>query len=269
MEIDGIRSVTSTAQQSSGTIAVEFELNRNIDEAMQEIQNQINQVTNLLPIDLFPPTVRKSNPEDQPILWLALTTDDPNTRPIDMMILRAELSLRPVRHGARASATSCWAATSIPRCASGSISNKLEKYNLTSDDVDQRDPAGARRDSGRARSRTPARNTTSASWARRASPEEFGKITDQQPRRARARTISRTQLKDVAKVEEGIADVRKISRFNGQSAVGLGIIKQHGSNAVEVANAVRAKLQEIQPLHPASTSSSTCARTTRASSSSR
>src|SRR6266576_303437 len=41
MEIGGIRSITSTAQQSSGSIAVEFELNRNIDESMQEIQNKI------------------------------------------------------------------------------------------------------------------------------------------------------------------------------------------------------------------------------------
>src|ERR1700710_1396197 len=50
MEIDGIRSVTSSAQQASGSIAVEFELNRDIDQSMQEIQNKINQVSNLLPV---------------------------------------------------------------------------------------------------------------------------------------------------------------------------------------------------------------------------
>ena len=64
MEIDGIRSITSSCLQSSGSIAVEFELNRNIDESMQEIQNKINQVQNVLPINLFPPTLRKINPED-------------------------------------------------------------------------------------------------------------------------------------------------------------------------------------------------------------
>ena len=51
--------------------------------AMQEIQNKINQVQNLLPTGLFPPTLRKSNPEDQPILWLAVTCDDPKVKPID------------------------------------------------------------------------------------------------------------------------------------------------------------------------------------------
>src|SRR5580698_3380998 len=49
MEIDGIRTITSSAQQSSASIAVEFELNRNIDESMQEIENKISQVQNLLP----------------------------------------------------------------------------------------------------------------------------------------------------------------------------------------------------------------------------
>ena len=86
MQIDGIRSVTSTAQQSSGQISVEFELNRNIDDAIQEVNNHINQVKNLLPNGLFPPTLRKTNPEDQPIMWLGLSTDDPHTRLIDMMI---------------------------------------------------------------------------------------------------------------------------------------------------------------------------------------
>jgi multidrug efflux pump subunit AcrB len=66
MEIDGIRNVTSSAQQSSGSISVEFELNRDIDESMQEIQNKINQTKNMLPVGLFPPTLRKNNTEDSP-----------------------------------------------------------------------------------------------------------------------------------------------------------------------------------------------------------
>ena len=53
-------------------------------ESVQEIQNKINQVRNVLPANLRPPMVRKSNPEDSPILWLALTTD----------VLSAEEALR-------------------------------------------------------------------------------------------------------------------------------------------------------------------------------
>ena len=86
MQIDGIRSITSTAQQSSGSIAVEFELTQNIDVALQDVKNHIDQVQNLLPTNLFPPTYRKINPEDQPIMWLGLTTNNPKTPLIDMMI---------------------------------------------------------------------------------------------------------------------------------------------------------------------------------------
>src|ERR1700722_17913856 len=75
MQIDGIRSVTSTAQMASASISIEFELDRNIDIVMQEVQDRINQTLNLLPTNLTPPTVRKSNPEDQPILWLSLSND--------------------------------------------------------------------------------------------------------------------------------------------------------------------------------------------------
>src|SRR5580658_7316508 len=57
MEIDGIRSITSSAQQSSGSIAVEFELDQDINNSMQAVENKIAQVQNLMPANLFPPTV--------------------------------------------------------------------------------------------------------------------------------------------------------------------------------------------------------------------
>ena len=84
MEIQGIRSVNSTSQQSSARISVEFEVSQDIDAAVKEIQTHIAQVQSLLPAQMLPATIRKSNPEDQPILWLALTTDGTSNR-ADMM----------------------------------------------------------------------------------------------------------------------------------------------------------------------------------------
>src|SRR4051812_33914284 len=49
MEIGGIRSLNSSSSQSSANISIEFELDRNIDVAMQEVQNRINQIRDLLP----------------------------------------------------------------------------------------------------------------------------------------------------------------------------------------------------------------------------
>src|SRR6185503_8465909 len=53
-------------------------------------------------------------------------------------------------------------------------------------------------------------------------------------------------LEDVALVEDGFEDVRRLSRVNGQPAQGLGVKKQRGANAVAVANGVRKALVEVQ-----------------------
>ena len=247
MEIEGVRNVTSSAMQSSGSIAVEFELSRDIDEAMQEIQDKINQVRNLLPINLFPPTLRKSNPEDQPILWLALTSDDPNTKPIDMMIyarntLYDQFSTIP---GVGNIALGGYV---DPALRVWTDLDKLDKWNMTADDVVSAIQAE--------QIETPAgsiENKDNEYFLRvmgeAKSPEEFGKILINN-RSGLGANFRRTYLHDVATIEEGLADVRKITRINGKRAIGLGIIKQHGSNAVAVADAIRNKLAKVQPFVP-------------------
>src|SRR5208337_309479 len=57
---------------------------------------------------------------------------------------------------------------------------------------------------------------------------------------------TRIQLNQVARVEEGTADTLSLSRANGVPCVSLDILKQRGSNAVEVAKAVRAKVEEVK-----------------------
>ncbi|HET7597764.1 MAG TPA: efflux RND transporter permease subunit, partial [Burkholderiales bacterium] len=57
-------------------------------------------------------------------------------------------------------------------------------------------------------------------------------------------------LRDVALVEDGFEDVRRVARVGGQPAQGLGIKKQRGSNAVEVADGVRKALDELRPSLP-------------------
>ncbi len=247
MEIDGIKSVTSTAQQSSGSISVEFELNQNIDRAMEEIQNKIDQVRNLLPLNLFPPTLRKSNPEDQPIVWLVLTSDDPTTKKIDMMIfardfLYDQLGVVP---GVGNIALGGYV---DPALRVWMDLKKLNQYNITADDVltsikaeQIETPAG--------QLTNPTKDYNVRIMGEASSVEDFGRIRIQN-RGNLGPNYKPTQLSQVATIEEGTADVRKISRFNGHSAIGLGIVKQHGSNAVEVANQIRAKAKELTPLLP-------------------
>jgi multidrug efflux pump subunit AcrB len=68
MGIDGLKSVTSSISQGTANITCEFNMNRNIDVALQEVQNRILQINNQLPSTLYPPVISKINPEDQPIM---------------------------------------------------------------------------------------------------------------------------------------------------------------------------------------------------------
>ena len=54
------------------------------------------------------------------------------------------------------------------------------------------------------------------------------------------------RLRDVARVEVGAEDVRKIVRYNGEPAVGLGVVKQSKANTIDVADAVRAEVEKIR-----------------------
>lgn len=247
MQIDGIRSITSTAQQSSGSIAVEFELGRNIDESMQEIQNKIDQVKNLLPNNLFPPTLRKTNPEDQPILWLTLSTDDPNTKLIDLMIYARNYLYDQlgIVEGVGNVALGGYVDPALRVFVDV---NKLDKYNLTSDDLlSTIQNEQVEIPAGQITNKDQDFNVRVMGEAM--SPEEFGKIKINS-RMNQGPNYKPTQIRQVAEIEEGVAAIRKISRSNGKVAVGLGIVKQHGSNAVDVAAAVRTKLKEIGPSIP-------------------
>ena len=75
MSVEGLKEVTSVSMQGITQITLEFNLNRNIDVALQEVQTKIAQAQRNLPRDIDPPVVTKTNPEDQPIMFLALSGD--------------------------------------------------------------------------------------------------------------------------------------------------------------------------------------------------
>ena len=75
MTVEGVRNVSSTARYATASISVEFELSRDISTALQDVQNKVAAAQRLLPQDIDPPIINKTNPEDQPILWMSVTSD--------------------------------------------------------------------------------------------------------------------------------------------------------------------------------------------------
>jgi hydrophobic/amphiphilic exporter-1 (mainly G- bacteria), HAE1 family len=76
MQINGLELVTSRSTQGNTSLTLQFALDKNIDAAATDVQTAISQATGSLPVDLpSPPTFSKTNPNDQPILYIALTSD--------------------------------------------------------------------------------------------------------------------------------------------------------------------------------------------------
>jgi HAE1 family hydrophobic/amphiphilic exporter-1 len=74
--ISGIQSMSSTNSQGSTAISIQFTLDRNIDAAAQDVQAAISKAAGQLPASMpRPPSYQKTNPADQPVLYLSLTSD--------------------------------------------------------------------------------------------------------------------------------------------------------------------------------------------------
>ena len=76
MQITGLEVVTSKSTQGHVSLTLQFSLDKSIDAAATDVQTAITQASGSLPIDLpSPPTLSKTNPNDQPIMYIALTSD--------------------------------------------------------------------------------------------------------------------------------------------------------------------------------------------------
>ena len=76
MQINGLELITSKSTQGQTTMTLQFALSKSIDAAATDVQTAISQATGSLPVDLpSPPTFSKTNPNDQPIMYIALTSD--------------------------------------------------------------------------------------------------------------------------------------------------------------------------------------------------
>ena len=76
MQINGLELITSKSSQGNASMTLQFALDKNIDAAATDVQTAISRATGSLPIDLpSPPTFSKTNPNDQPIMYIALISD--------------------------------------------------------------------------------------------------------------------------------------------------------------------------------------------------
>jgi hydrophobe/amphiphile efflux-1 (HAE1) family protein len=244
--IEGVVQMKSSVRQGAGSVTLDLDIRRNVDIALQEVQAALSQLR--LPADVDPPTIRKTNPEDQPFMFLGVTS----TRPADEMFRWIDgFLLDQFRL--------------IPGIGEVSIGGypernlriwpdpeKLKALELTV--VDIANALQSQHLESAAGQFVNGRQELRVRWLGEAiTPDEVGdililrrggEIIHQEPAKRHLR------IRDVARVEDGLSDVRRIARINGVDGVGIGVRKQRGENEVELGKAVRKKVEEIKPLLP-------------------
>jgi hydrophobe/amphiphile efflux-1 (HAE1) family protein len=238
--VEGVKEISSSSRQGSARVTAEFELGRDIDAAIQDVQAKIAQAQRRLPAEMDPPVVSKDNPEDQPILWVAVSGPRSPQAISDIARYQVRERLQTVEGvgeiqlgGFRERNLRVWIDAA-----------RLESFELTVKDV-----LDALR---REHLELPAGRIEGAT--REVNVRAEGEALDTDQFRALVvaeRAGAQVRLGDVAVVEDGLEDRRRIARSDGFPAQGLGIKKQRGSNAVAVARAVKERLAEVRKTLPA------------------
>jgi len=244
MSIDGIRHLSSSAKSGRGSVSIEFELSKDINTAVQEIQTLLGRLSRRLPKDADPPVVSKMNPEDQPILWLRVTSE--NWTPPQLMayvdsVLKVQFStLEGVAEvflgGYVDPQMRVWVSSSRLNRSALTVSDVISAIQSEHSEL----PAGIIEND---QSETLVRSLGEAK-----SQRDFEQIAIQ--RRGGAINFAPLSLGDVATVEDSTDDIRRMSRSMGKPAIGIGIKKQRGSNAVAVGRGIKAKLLQIKSTVP-------------------
>lgn len=243
--VQGVQDVQTTCTEGNANISIQLDISRNVDAAVQDVQTAVFQVEKQLPTNIYPPIIRKFNPNSSPILWMAVTADPPLTLRDLMLFTRDHLKDRFTNLPGVANV---FMGGFVNRQVNIWVDNaKLNARELTADDIintintqHAEVPAGFME--------TPLTQYDIRSMGEAYTVKAFGDLPILS--RGGAPNYTLTKLKDVASVEDGLATVTRLSRFNGIPSCGLGVVMQDGFNAVDVANAAKQRMAEIQKTLP-------------------
>lgn len=237
--VEGIDYMQSTSSPGVATTTVYFRLSRDIDAAMQDVQNAVSAAMNRLPTDIDPPIISKVNFNKFPVIWLSVHGARPLQELNDIVDTKLKQQIE-----------------TIPGCGGvfyGGLrprnmriwldGDKLQSFNLDALDVSRALRAEhVEKPAGYVQSRWRELNVRVMGEAR--TPEEFARIAIVK----RGNEILR--LGDVAIIEDGLADRRNFARFNQRPNVGVGVLRATGANVVEVCEEVKRRLPALRSQLP-------------------
>jgi HAE1 family hydrophobic/amphiphilic exporter-1 len=237
--INGVKSITSTSTESASRTVVEFILERDIDQAVQDVREKISLIRRQLPADIDEPRIAKVDPDASPIMTMNLSGErsvrDLSTYADEVLkeqlqrisgvgdVIFYGMRLRQVRIGLDAARMRAY------QVAPNDVVIALQRKNIEL-------PGG--------RIETKTREYTVRIKGEIPSISDFNDLIISYYKGAPVR------IKDIGRAEDSIEEKRTIARFNGVPAVGMAIQKQSGTNTVEVANRVKQEVEKINKTLP-------------------
>jgi multidrug efflux pump len=238
--IEGIDVLESSSRQESSRITVRFRSNIDPDVAASDVRDRVSRVRGRLPDEISEPVIAKVEADAQAILFLVFTSPTKTslelTDYVDRFIVDRLKNLTGVADvqifGERRYAMRIW----IDR-------ERLAAYALTVQDIEAALRAqNAEIPSGRIESRD--REFAVLSRTGLSTPEQFRNVV------VKVANGYQVKLGEVARIELGASDERRSSNYNGVPAIAVGVIKQATANPLDVSNAVRAVLPDINASLP-------------------
>ena len=234
--IEGIKTMTSSSREQGSVITIEFNLDRDVDVAANDVRDRVSRVAGRLPREADDPIVSKVDVDAQPIMWLAFNSDRHTTLELSDLadrLLKERLQRLPgvgsvFLGGERRYAMRIWL-----------DARRLAAQGLAVTDVE----AAVRQQNAEIPGgRVEGDQVEFAVFTRGElqKPEAFAAIVVAQ------RGDQTVRLGDVAVVDVGPADDRTVTRYNGLPSVGLGVVKQKQASTVAVARVVREALPDLR-----------------------
>jgi HAE1 family hydrophobic/amphiphilic exporter-1 len=240
--IAGLDALTSSSSQGGTQITLQFNLSRDIDAAAQDVQAAISQVLRQLPQGMLPPSFRKVNPADSPILFMAVSSPTLSLSTLDEY---AQTFLAQ-----RISTVDGVAQVQVFGSQKYAVRVRVDPQALVARGIGI-DELAAAVDAGNPNLPTgtlwgPHRAYTVLADGQISGAPEFRQLV------VAYRNGAPVRLQDVARVLDDVQDNKTASWFDGTRAIVLAIQRQPGTNTVAVADAVNRTVASLAPQLPGS-----------------
>ena len=240
--VDGLKEIRSTIRQGQATVELEFELSRDIDAALQEVQGALAEIR--LPLNVNPPIIQKNSTEGEPVIRIGVSGTQSPRELVDYIetFLLDQLQVIPgvgevVLFGFGERNLRLWV-----------DAKKLQEYELTILDLQQAiGQEHTELAAGYIENAKEEMNLRTMGEGLTVEQVANIPITHRGGEPIQDVTI---RLKDVCRVEDGLSDVRRLVRISGEPGLVIGISKQRGANEVAVGRQVRARMDELQKSLP-------------------